>query len=66
MIHGVQVLFWSIILIGPSLITYLSYQKFLREAHILVKIIAPIFIFAVSFAAITFALVIVFVAAFGR
>lgn len=59
-------IFWSVVLIGPGLLTYLSYQKFLKESHIVMKIIAPIFIFAVSFAVIAFALAIVFVAAFGR
>ena len=52
MIQGAYVIFWSIALMGPGLLTYLSYQKFIRETPIIVRIIAPIFIFAVSFAVI--------------
>ena len=45
-----------VLLIGPCLLTYLSYQKFIKDKHILIKIITPIFVFFVSFVVLFIAL----------
>jgi hypothetical protein len=55
-----------ILLIGPSLLSYLSYQNFIKDAHILIKIIASIFVFAVSFVVILIALIAVGAISFQR
>lgn len=55
-----------IILVGSLLMTYLSYQTLMKEAHILVKLIAPVVVFAVSFVVIFIALLIVGVIPFQR
>ena len=55
-----------ILLTGSCLLTYLSYRKFIKDGHVLIKIIASIFVFAVSFVVILFALIAVGAISFQR